>query len=230
MKKTLLAITAAALITPTLPAFAADSPLSANVGVFSDYRFRGVTQTDKKAALQGGFDYAAPNGFYVGNWNSSINWLGGNSSGLESDFYLGYATEISGIGIDVGNLYYHYPGETDADTNEIYIGLSVGPITFKTSYATTDYFGAANSDGTLYYNLSGSFEVAEGVSVSASAGFTKFEGVADADGYDYSVGVAYGLPQGFELGISYVTTSGDYKSFNGDFGKSGAVVSISKSF
>ncbi|MGA0953147.1 MAG: TorF family putative porin, partial [Burkholderiaceae bacterium] len=119
MKKTLLAITASALLAPSLPALAAESTLSANVGVFSDYRFRGVTQTDKKPALQGGFDFAASNGFYVGNWNSSINWLGGNSSGLESDFYIGYATEISGVGIDIGNLYYHYPGETDADTNEI---------------------------------------------------------------------------------------------------------------
>ena len=231
MKKNLLAITAAALITPTLPAFAADSSFSANVGVFSDYRFRGVSQTDKKAALQGGFDYAAPNGFYVGNWNSSISWIGGNSSGLESDFYIGYATDVAGIGVDVGNLYYAYPGSSDTNTNEVYLGLSYGPITFKTSYSTSDYFGTANTDGTLYYNLSGSFELSDGVSISAAAGYTKLKGVSGSDGYDYSVGIGYGLPEGFELGVSYISTSGDYKAANELLGSDAAVVvSISKSF
>jgi uncharacterized protein (TIGR02001 family) len=231
MKKTLLAITAAALVTPALPVLSADSPLSANIGVFSDYRFRGVSQTDKKAAVQGGFDYSAPNGFYVGNWNSSISWIGQNSSGLESDFYIGYATEMGGIGIDVGNLYYAYPGASDTNTNEVYLGLSYGPITFKTSYSTSDYFGTANTDGTLYYNLSGSFELSDGVSLTAAAGYTKLKGSSEADGYDYSVGISYGLPEGFELGVSYISTSGDYKVANESLGSDAAfVVSISKSF
>ncbi|MGA0993408.1 MAG: TorF family putative porin, partial [Burkholderiaceae bacterium] len=85
-------------------------------------------------------------------------------------------------------------------------------------------------DTSSYVERYNAFELTEGISLGASAGFTKFEGVADADGYDYSVGISYSLPQGFELGVSYVSTSGDYKTFNGDFGKSGAVVSISKSF
>jgi uncharacterized protein (TIGR02001 family) len=230
MKKTLLAIAAATNLIPALPALAAESPLSANVGVFSDYRFRGATQTDKKAALQGGFDYATAGGFYIGNWNSSISWIGGNSSGLESDFYVGYTTEVGGVGVDVGNLYYAYPGASDANTNELYASLSFGPITFKTSYSTTDYFGVDNTDGTLYYNLSGSYELVEGVSVSASAGYTDLDKAQAGDGYDYMVGVSYGLPAGLELGVSYVSTSGNYKTWLGGLGDKGYVVSISKSF
>jgi uncharacterized protein (TIGR02001 family) len=230
MKKTLLAIAAAATLTPSLQTMAADSPFSANVGVFSDYRFRGGTQTDYKAAVQGGFDYANANGFYIGNWNSSINWIGGNSSGLESDFYIGYATEVGGIGVDVGNLYYAYPGASDRNTNEVYAALSFGAVTFKTSYSTSDYFGVDDTKGTLYYNLSGSYELVEGVSISAAAGYTDLDEAQEGDGYDYSVGLSYGLPAGLELGISYVSTSGNYKTWQGGLGDKGYVVSISKSF
>lgn len=58
------------------PAAAPASPLTANVTLASQYRYRGLMQTNNKPAIQGGVDYALPNGFYVGNWNSSISWLG----------------------------------------------------------------------------------------------------------------------------------------------------------
>ena len=223
MKKTLLAIAAAATLTPSLPVLAADSPFSSNVGLFSDYRFRGITQTDTKPALQGGFDYAGASGFYAGNWNSSIGFT---DAGIESDFYLGYSTEISGIGIDVGNLYYHYPGATDADTNEIYLGLSAGPASFKVSYATTDYFGVTDSKGHLYYNLGVSIPVSDKVTIDGSMGYHAGEG-EQVKGYDYLVGISFDMGNGFALGVSYITTSGDLQPVTDD---KGAVISISRSF
>nr|UOZ97216.1 hypothetical protein NCPCFENI_01131 [Cupriavidus sp.] len=221
MKKTLLALSLAAAMLPLSAPVVKAEGISANVGLFSDYRFRGITQTDTKPAIQGGFDYSHSSGFYIGNWNSSLAGLG-----TELDFYFGYSTEIGGVGIDVGNLYYYYPNATDGNTNEIYLGLSYGPLTFKTSYATTDYFGVAGSKNHLYYNLSASFPLSDKVSVDVAAGYQAGKG-EQAKGYDYLVGLSYDLGNDFALGLAYVTTSGDIKP---TADASGAVLSITKSF
>ena len=104
------------------PAAAEVSPITANVTVASNYIYRGLTQTNNKPAIQGGFDYAHESGFYVGNWNSSISWIsdgygGGGQGGhavsapLEMDFYAGFKKELIGEGFatDIGVLQYYYP-------------------------------------------------------------------------------------------------------------------------
>lgn len=226
IKKILIASALATSAVVTMPAAQAEeSAVSANVGLFSDYRFRGHTQTGEDLALQGGFDFAADNGFYAGNWNSSISWLG-TGSGVESDFYVGYTTEIGGIGVDIGNLFYYYPGASFANTNEVYLGLSYGPFTFKTSYSTTDYFGVDNSDGNLYYNFAGSFPLSDALTLDAAVGY--HANLDTAEGYDYSIGLSYDLGGGFSLGATFVTTEDDYQTFGPD--KNGGFISISKSF
>jgi len=136
LRKKAFAAAAVALLTglASASAFAADtptnpedtsesSPIAANVTVTSDYRYRGLTQSNFKPAVQGGFDYAHESGFYVGNWNSSISWIGdsynaagnpgtqGVSAPVEMDFYGGFKKEIIGEGFasDVGVLQYYYP-------------------------------------------------------------------------------------------------------------------------
>ncbi len=70
--------------------------VSANASLNSDYRFRGVSQTNSGPAFQGGFDADLGQGFYVGNWNSNVNFPGtgsgtsSGSSGLEIDLYPSY--------------------------------------------------------------------------------------------------------------------------------------------
>ncbi len=135
-KKTIIAGLVASALVPAF-ASAADSPhtLTGNVGIYSQYIFRGLTQTDKEAALQGGFDYAHSSGFYAGIWMSNISWLrdfgaynGGGS--LEMDFYGGFkgAFGKSDFGYDIGLLQYYYPGSVapgavKADTLELYGAL-----------------------------------------------------------------------------------------------------------
>ena len=81
-----------------------------NAGLFSDYRFRGFTQTDYKPAFQGGFDFAHKSGFYLGNWNSNVEQALYNGASLEMDFYGGYKHTFGDFGLDVGVIYYYYPG------------------------------------------------------------------------------------------------------------------------
>lgn len=113
MKKLILANAVIAAVS-TFGAFstasaqgAAASPhtITGNAGLFTDYRFRGVSQTQNDISFQGGFDYAHTSGFYAGIWNSNIgfgNGIGGN--GLETDIYGGYTFPIGPVAADVGLL------------------------------------------------------------------------------------------------------------------------------
>lgn len=121
---------------PAAPAEASPHTLTANLGVFSSYRFRGIDQTYGKPALQGGVDYAHESGLYAGNWNSNVKSGAGFPDGnLEMDFYGGYKRAFGDFGLDVGAILYFYPGsegrtlgnraDSGAVTNkEIYIGGS----------------------------------------------------------------------------------------------------------
>lgn len=186
----------------------ASAQLSANLSLTSNYKFRGQDQDittsastlkDKaiKPALQGGFDYAHSSGFYVGNWNSSVNWLTGNS--LEVDVYGGYKGEImKDLGYDVGVLAYLYPGNTNGNTTEIYGGLTYGPFSAKYSHTvSSDYFNYGSKAG--YLNIGYSQEVMKGVTLKASLGSTMFKNATLVDFMDYSVGAAYDLGNGFSV-------------------------------
>ena len=92
------------------PEVKSDWTITGNAGVFSDYRFRGISQTNKKPAFQGGFDIGHASGFYVGNWNSNIDSSFYNGANLEMDFYGGYKLPVGPVALDFGALYYYYPG------------------------------------------------------------------------------------------------------------------------
>src|SRR5512135_2291383 len=128
--KLLVAVLGTLIALPALADGAAPSPVSANVSLTTNYLYRGISQTGAKPAVQGGFDYAHPSGFYAGVWGSSISWLSdagvASNAALELDTYFGlrnsFATDFS---YDVGYLRYNYPGKyaagaTKADTDEIY--------------------------------------------------------------------------------------------------------------
>jgi len=130
---------------------ASDFTASYNVGLFSQYIFRGLTQTNNKPALQGGFDVSHTSGLYIGGWASNVSWLRDNegyttngglySTGgsLEIDIYGGFKTDVKGVGIDLGALQYYYPGAhkqhvyDKANTTELYGALSYGWLQAKVS-------------------------------------------------------------------------------------------------
>jgi len=232
-KKTLIAGLVAAACAPTLAA-AADSPhsISGNVGIYSEYIFRGLSQTNGDPALQGGFDYAHSSGFYAGTWMSNISWLtdsssvtGYKSSSLEWDFYGGYKGSFAGdFGYDVGVLQYYYPGTHDsvvtapgsvkADTLELYGALSWKWLSAKYSQSVdSKTFGVANSRGTYYFDLSAAYPATDKLTLIAHYGIQKFKGdnaaVSNdsvASYKDWKLGATYALPQGFTIGGYYTDT------------------------
>ncbi|HEY6087906.1 MAG TPA: TorF family putative porin [Burkholderiaceae bacterium] len=248
----------AALALVTVPAFAqtaAPPPpppppwtLTGNAGLFSDYTFRGISQTNTKPAFQGGFDVGHESGFYAGNWNSNVDAAMYNGANLEMDFYGGFKATFGDFGLDVGGIYYYYPGSGAAssvkiDNGEIYVGGSWGPLTAKYFYAVTDFFGAPNSDGSAYLDLGFSYDLGSGFGLVAHVGYQRLKGgaiAAEISGSapdsitDYKLGGTYTV-NGFVLGAAFVGTNRDY-SF-GTASSSGKnvsdntfVVSVSKSF
>ena len=226
--KLLLALlaTSSAAFAQTAPA-APESTISYNVGVVSEYRYRGIAQTRGDAALQGGVDYANTNGFYAGAWGSTIKWIKDNSvtatasdvkGPIEIDLYGGYKFEAAGLAYDVGYLRYQYQGNTlektggtvnaaykNANTDEIYGAVTAGVVTAKYSYSLSDLFGNINSKGSTYLDLSATFDLGDGYTLVPHVGRQVIKGVVSnvrtANQGDYT-DVALTLNKDFGNGLS----------------------------
>ncbi|MFN7433687.1 MAG: TorF family putative porin [Betaproteobacteria bacterium] len=236
-----------------------DIAVSGNAGLFSDYRFRGFSQTGYSFAFQGGFDIAHKSGFYVGNWNSNVEQGLYNGANLELDLYAGYKTTLGDFGVDIGYLYYYYPksgalGTTKVKNGEVYFGTSYGPLSAKFFYATTPFFslgepptaGNADTKGSWYLDLTGNFDLGSGWGLVAHYGYQKIaksdvlfrQGIVgeDTDSIaDYRVGLTKDAG-GWLLGANYVgTNSKNYfktaeSGFTKGAGKGGLVFSVAKTF
>jgi uncharacterized protein (TIGR02001 family) len=223
-----IALAAAATLSSGVVVAAEPTPdftVAYNVGATSDYRVRGLKQNNSNPSVQGGIDVAHKSGFYVGTWGSTVSdWTAANAaSNLEVDYYGGYKTELAGVALDFGTIYYNYPGANGsginvADTREVYVGAAYGPAAFKVSRVmSTNYFASTNgttqdASGTMYYDLTLSQEVAPKLTASVHAGYTDWKdglantyvaGNSEKLSYaDYNVGLTYDY-EGYLLGIKY---------------------------
>jgi uncharacterized protein (TIGR02001 family) len=130
--------------------------LTGNVSIATDYAFRGISQTLEEPAVQGGLDLAFPYGVYAGAWGSSVNFgedlAGGSRAQMELDFYGGIAPSIAGFDLDLGGIYYWYPGAADARSYNFYelyggVGRAVGPVGLGASVAFSPDFFGGSGDG-----------------------------------------------------------------------------------
>jgi uncharacterized protein (TIGR02001 family) len=197
---------------------------TANVALATDYTFRGITQTDESPAIQGGFDWsmeAGPVTPYLGTWASNIDFNADET--LELDLYGGIKAEVGPVGVDVGLIYYAYPGAgLDYEYLEAKLGLSVTPIEMLTLagtyYYSPDYFFES---GTSHY-LNGTATIAPGlplgISFTGSVGHQWIENnnqFGTPDYTDWSIGVS-AVIEGFTVTASYVDTDlSDNECFGG---------------
>ncbi|MCB2264081.1 MAG: TorF family putative porin [Candidatus Thiosymbion ectosymbiont of Robbea hypermnestra] len=189
---------------------APESPheISANVALTSNYMFRGISQTNNGAAIQGGFDYEyTPYDLYAGVWASNVDSSsrGYNGAGMELDFYAGWAPSWKNLDLDFGYVRYQYPRtETSTnDTDEFYFGLSydVGDYFTPgyTTYYSDDFFGGGSA---WYHDLSLAIPLIEGVSLNGHYGWNRFD--TSRNNYDdFSIGIATEY-SGFGFDVSWV--------------------------
>jgi uncharacterized protein (TIGR02001 family) len=263
-----LALAALTVVSGAVFAQAApETTLTYNAGVVTDYRYRGITQSRNQAAVQGGVDYAHKSGFYVGAWASTIKWIADNSytpnsggaltgtditGNVELDLYGGYKFDLAkDVTMDVGYLRYQYQGNNlemtggtarsaygNANTNEVYTAITMGPITAKYSYSLGDLFGYIDSKGSGYLDLSANFEVIPSWTVTPHVGRQTVnytvQGV-NASYNDMSLTVTKDFGKGLTTSLAYHGTNAEgaiySSSFDGKYlGDRGAVLGVKYSF
>ncbi len=167
--------------------------VTANVGVHSQYVYRGLSQTNEDPAIQGGADYTHSSGFYAGTWLSNVAWFSdtnaGTSNSLEIDLYTGFRKSWdNGLTADVGYLRYQYPGSypslpagtVEPHTDEAYIAIGWKWATVKYSYAFSELFGVEDSEGSTYLDLTVTVPLDDQFSVTAHAAHQGFTGASTA--------------------------------------------------
>ena len=249
-----------ALLATSSAAFAQTAPaapeVTYNVGVVSQYRYRGLAQTKGQPALQGGVDYANASGYYAGAWASQIQWIkdsSNNPSGVnysgntELDLYGGYKFESSGVAYDVGFLRYQYVGNdlgkstiySNANTNEVYAAATAGAYTFKYSYALSTLFGTPSSKGSDYFDLSANYDMGNGITLTPHIGRQIVTGPgAGSGGLSYTDGsltVAKDLGNGLSATAAAIVTNAKSTAFNSNStsyatGKSAVVIGLKYGF
>jgi uncharacterized protein (TIGR02001 family) len=217
-----------------------DNSLTFNASVVSDYRFRGISQTRLKPALQGGADYSNnPTGLYAGTWLSTLKWVkdsGGNGN-IEWDIYAGKKGNFTqDLSYDFGVLSYVYPSNDlhpDANTTELYGQLGYGHAYIKYSQSLTNLFGAVNSKNSGYLDIGANIDVSNGYTVNLHAGHQTVKNNSTLSYNDWKVGLTKDF--GFLSG-SVAVIGTDTKNYAGpapdrkNLGKTALLVAATKTF
>jgi uncharacterized protein (TIGR02001 family) len=231
------------LLTGAARAQAGESTLSFNAGVVSDYRYRGISQSRLEPAVQGGFDYAQKSGLYAGAWASTIKWIkdSGGDANVEVDLYGGYKGAVGDVSYDAGFLRYEYsgnklgnvPGFANANTNEVYGGLTYGVFTAKYSHAISNLFGNPNSKNSHYLDLSAALDLGNGLTLTPHVGYQSVQNIANASYTDYALTLVKDIENGLTASAAFVGTDANRNvySFRGKYnGKDALVVGLKYTF
>lgn len=222
-------VCAAALLSLASPAAAAEGgvDLSANLGVVSDYRFRGLSLSDRKPALQGGVDLEADMGLFAGTWASTIADYGG--ANVEVDLYGGYAGSAAGFSYRLSGNAYFYPGGHGVNYMEFRLEAEreLGPVTLGAEAAFVPH--QRNIDtANRYFGASASIGVPGVSGLTASARAGREQGFYDGK-WDWELGLAYTRGV-LTASLAYVDSNHGGANEEGRLGRAGLVASLLASF
>jgi uncharacterized protein (TIGR02001 family) len=187
----------------------ADEEFTANIGMMSDYIFRGVKQNTEATAFAG-LDYGN-SGFYVGTWAAEVG------DGLEYDLYAGYSGTIGDFSYGIGYTGYFYTDDFDDTYQELNLSLGYSFLTIDYAYGSYDNFDESSLD---YDFLSATAEY-EGFYFTYGTWGRDFEGDYAEVGYGTEVG-------GFDVGIAAIYSDSDLAP--GDSSEMSMMFTIGKTF
>lgn len=198
---------------------------SGNVGAFSDYSFRGISQgKGGDAAVQGGIDWESDVGLYAGTWASNIGFGGGT----EQDFYVGFGGSVGEFGYDFGATYYWYPEEdedgSELSTLEFYVGVSFSYFSLSYAYGdeTNFFIGDGDAQEAGYLSLGMELPITEKLAFTASVGqysgdeIERYFGGEEDSYIDYSIGLSVAVNDSMSASFQYVDTDIDVAGFEDD--------------
>lgn len=234
---------------PAAPAAAPAAPestLAFKISAWTEYEYRGISQTSEKPAGQLNIDYGHPSGFYLGTFVSNIRWLKDaadvagftTNANIEWDIFGGYKFEpVKDLTVDVGYLRYEYPSSGDfnpkPNTDEIYVGATYGPVSVKYSYSINDTFGVPNSKGSDFIEANLAYPLTEKLTLTGNVGYQKYKNNNALSYTVYKIGAAYDLGSGFSVGGYYKSTDADealYTYKGKDWGKARGVAFVAYTF
>jgi uncharacterized protein (TIGR02001 family) len=203
----LAAFAATAALALGTAAQAQDKPeFSFNVGVASDYVFRGFSQTDSKPQVYGGADVGIGI-FYAGAWLSNVDF--GDSTDMEYDLYAGFKPTLGPVSLDVGILRYGYTNQSDGADLDFWEGKVAGSVPAgKGTIGAAVYYTPENFNQTgqaTYVELNGSMPVTDKLSVSGAVGHQSLEGPLDYE--TWNLGVGYAINDVFGVDLRYWDTN-----------------------
>ena len=196
--KTLKAIALGSAVAAVLSSGVAAADVTANAGVFSNYIWRGVTQTNDQAAGQGGIDWSGGPGFYAGTWLSNVSTFG---NGYEMDGYGGWSGEANKFGWDLGAITYQYPLDpSGSNFTEVYATGSIVGLTAGIWYTVDKASQLSDPDGKdddIY--LYGAYDfTAKDIDYSLYIGNYSFDADSTADYTHYGASIGKG---GFSFAV-----------------------------
>ncbi|MDR9437382.1 MAG: TorF family putative porin [Thiohalophilus sp.] len=154
----------------------AQGELSGNLGVTSNYIWRGVTQTDDQAAVQGGIDYTHDANLYAGVWTSNY----GNGNGYELDLYGGYRGSVGDIPFDAGLIMYQFPvANTGADATELYGKFDFDLFSVMGAYTLSK--DGTSQDNDIYLSIGTDAELGNDLYATLLFGMYEFDDSAEED-------------------------------------------------
>jgi len=237
--------------TPAEPASppAPDNAFTGKVALYSEYEYRGISQTSQNPALQLNLDYVNnPTGVYLGTFLSNIKWLKDTATAngfdsnarIEWDIYGGWRKEIvKDTTLDIGVLHYEYPSSgafnPSPNTTEVYAGITWQWLNIKYSYSIDDTFGVANSKGSDYLEGNVAYPI-PGFEKLVLTGTLAHQRYRNNDALSYTVwkaGASYDFGHGINAGAYYKGTDAQSALYtiNGkDWSKDRLVAFVSYSF
>ncbi|HEY1246262.1 MAG TPA: TorF family putative porin [Hyphomicrobiaceae bacterium] len=182
---------------------------SGNIGYTTDYVFRGISQNNENGAVQGGVDLTCGN-FYLGAWGSNVAVEGTH----EVDIYGGYRTKLDRFAIDLGLIYYAYPGTSsgfDADYLELKAAASTevwrGGTAGATVFYSPDYLGGTGPTWTLEGTLAQALPKVGMFSPTLSVTYGHLNQTDNDFDYNYwNVGLTVGFLEKWSFDLRYWDT------------------------
>lgn len=197
---------------------ASDFSLDGSVAITSDYRFRGISQSNTDAALQGSINLNHVSGAHAGVWGSSIDFNDDEDATIELDYTAGYTFAVSDVAVDVGYIYYTYPNDGSNDNNdygEVYAAAAWKGVEAGVNW-TDDGYAKSGKATYVFAGYSHQFGI---VTVGAQVGETFLDTATFENGddkyFNFEVSATVTLLEKLDVEVAYVGTDLSKKDIGG---------------